>query len=272
VWSGVPGPRFTMCDSRPLMRFASLGSGSSGNALLVESGKTRLLIDCGFGLAETGARLARLGVAATELDAILVTHEHDDHGGGVARLARRHEIPVYLTHGTHSALGRQAAAIPHVVLIHGEESFAIGDVEVRPYTVPHDAREPVQFVLADGVAALGVLTDVGEATPHIARMLSGLEALVLECNHDRELLANGPYPARLKQRVGGRHGHLDNGAAAALLESLDCSRLRHLVAAHLSQQNNTPELARSALAGALGCEPDWIGVATQDEGFGWRQI
>lgn len=254
------------------MRFASLGSGSQGNALLIEAGRTRILLDCGFGVTEINTRLARLGLAAAGLDAILVTHEHDDHGGGVARLARRFDLPVYLTHGTLLALGGDRAALPEAVLIDGHAPFAIGDVEVRPYPVPHDAREPVQFVLGDGAASLGVLTDTGEATPHIAHMLSGLEALVLECNHDRDMLANGPYPAPLKERIAGRFGHLDNGAAARLVMDLDCSRLKHLIAAHLSQQNNTPELARAALAHALGCEPEWIGVATQDEGFPWRQI
>lgn len=254
------------------MRFASLGSGSQGNALVIESGDTRILLDCGFGISEINARLARLGLAAADLDAILVTHEHDDHGGGVARLARRYDLPVYLTWGTLCALDAGGGAPPGTVIIDNHGPFAIGDVEVRPYPVPHDAREPAQFVLGDGAVSLGVLTDTGEMTPHIAQMLSGLEALVLECNHDRDLLANGPYPARLKERIAGRYGHLDNDAAAQLLRELDCSRLRHLVAAHLSQQNNTPELARSALAGALNCAPEWIGVATQDEGFAWREI
>jgi len=254
------------------MRFASLGSGSSGNALLVEAGRTRVLLDCGFGLADIRARLARVGVDAADLDAILVTHEHEDHAGGVARLARRGEIPVYLTYGTLRAMGADGDAIPDARLIDSHAPFAIGDIEVRPFPVPHDAREPAQFVFSDGASCLGVLTDVGDSTPHIAQMLSGLEALVLECNHDRAMLAGGPYPPGLKQRIGGRLGHLDNETAANLVRDLDCSRLRHVVAAHLSQQNNTPELARSALAGALGCAPEWITVATQEEGFGWREV
>jgi len=255
-----------------MMRFASLGSGSSGNALLVQAGHTLILLDCGFGLADASARLARLGLEPGDIDAIIVTHEHEDHAGGVARLARRHELPVYLTYGTMAALGRDRAALPETVLIDGHASLAIGDIEVRPYPVPHDAREPVQFVLGDGAARLGVLTDIGAPTPHVAQMLSGLEALVLECNHDRAMLEGGPYPPMLKDRIGGPFGHLENAAAARLLGELDCGRLQHVVAAHLSQQNNTPALARAALAGALGCESDWIGVATQEEGFAWRQI
>jgi phosphoribosyl 1,2-cyclic phosphodiesterase len=255
-----------------MMRFASLGSGSSGNALLVEVGGTRVLLDCGFGAAELKARLARLHLTPHDLDAVIVTHEHDDHAGGVARLARKFGVPVYLTYGTMCAMGPAGSALPGVTIIDSHMPFEIGAIEVRPYPVPHDAREPAQFVFSDGAACLGVLTDAGSTTPHVAKMLSGLEALVLECNHDRAMLADGPYPASLKHRIGGRLGHLDNESAADLLRGIDCTRLTHLIAAHLSQQNNTPDLARAALAGALGCAPDWITVATQDDGFAWREI
>lgn len=254
------------------MRFASLGSGSRGNALVVEVDETRVLLDCGFGLNETEVRLARLGLAPRDLNAMVVTHEHDDHVGGVARFARRHELPVYLTHGTLMALDGARTALADVTIIDSHMHFAIGDVEIYPYPVPHDAREPAQFVFGDGSVRLGVLTDTGEATPHIAGMLSGLQALVIECNHDAGMLESGSYPPALKRRIAGRLGHLDNGAAAGLIASLDCSRLRHMVAAHLSQQNNTPDLARTAVARALDCAPDWITVATQDGGFGWREI
>ena len=255
-----------------MMRFASLGSGSSGNALLVEVDRTRVLFDCGFGLGEVKARLARLGLAPDDLDAILVSHEHEDHAGGVARLSRRHEIPVYLTYGTFCAMGAAGEGLAATTFIDSHSPFAIGDVEVRPFPVPHDAREPAQFVFSDGDACVGVLTDVGDLTPHIVQVLSGLEALVIECNHDREMLASGPYPASLKQRIASRLGHLDNQTTAALVRELDRSRLQHVIAAHLSQQNNTPELARAALAGALGCEPGWVSVATQESGFDWRSV
>jgi phosphoribosyl 1,2-cyclic phosphodiesterase len=254
------------------MRFASLGSGSSGNALLVEVGATRVLLDCGFGAAELKARLARLHLVPQDLDAVVVTHEHEDHAGGVPRLAKKFGVPVFLTYGTMCGMGADGGALPDVTIIDSHMPFEIGDVEVRPFPVPHDAREPAQVVFSDGSACLGVLTDVGSTTPHVAKMLSGLEALVIECNHDRALLADGPYPPRLKERIGGRLGHLDNDTAAELVRGLDCSRLAHMVAAHLSQQNNTPDLARAALAGALGCAPEWITVATQNGGFGWREI
>ncbi len=138
--------------------------------------------------------------------------------------------------------------------------------------MPHDAREPVQFVLSDGAVRLGVLTDTGVPTPHIVESLSGVDALVLECNHDLDLLMNGPYPAQLKRRIAGRLGHLSNEASAELVRAMDCSRLQHVIAAHLSEKNNTPEMARAALAGALGCAPDWVAIATQEEGFAWREI
>jgi phosphoribosyl 1,2-cyclic phosphodiesterase len=251
------------------MRFASLGSGSRGNALVVEAGRTRILLDCGFGPRNLASRLARLDLQPDELDAVVVTHEHADHVGGVAACARRYGFEVCLTHGTLGAVSLDGLAIR---VIDSHSSFAIGDIEVRPFPVPHDAREPVQFVFSDGAGALGVLTDAGCVTPHMVAMLSACTALVLECNHDAGMLANGRYPPQLKRRIAGRFGHLDNAAAADLLARLDHRRLAHVVAAHLSQDNNTPELARGALASVLGCDPGWIGVADQDTGFDWRAI
>ena len=254
------------------MRFASLGSGSEGNGLVVEVGTSRLMIDCGFGVRDTAARLARLGLAPRDLDAIVVTHEHSDHVGGVAAFAARHAIPVWLTFGTLSVVGERFACMDRVYGFDSHDRFAVGAIEVHPFPVPHDAREPVQFVVTDGTARLGVLTDIGMSTPAVERALSGCDALVLECNHDAAMLSEGPYPPALKARIAGRFGHLDNAASSALLAALDNSRLRHIVAAHLSKQNNTPAHARTALAQALGCSDDWIGVADQSTGFGWREI
>lgn len=254
------------------MRFASLGSGSEGNALLVAAGQTQVLMDCGFGLKETTARLARLGVSPGELSGIIVTHEHGDHVGGVGRLARKYNLPVWLTHGT---LRSRLPAFDGTILaneIDPHQAFSIGDIEIFPYPVPHDAAEPVQFVFGDGARRLGVLTDAGCGTAHIEQTLSGCHALVLECNHDKEMLRNGEYPYFLKQRVSGRYGHLSNDEAAGILGRLDVSRLQHLVSAHLSRKNNTAALAVQALCGALGCEASWVGVATQEAGFSWREI
>ena len=254
------------------MRFASLGSGSEGNGLVVEVGDTRILIDCGFRVRDTVARLWRLGLAPESISAILVTHEHADHAGGVSAFARRYKIPVWLTFGTLDMLGERFLRAPRLFAFDSHETFTIGLVEVRPFPVPHDAREPVQFVVSDGAHRLGVLTDIGATTRYVEASLSGCDALVLECNHDLGMLEDGDYPWALKQRIASRLGHLHNEAAAELLAALDTSRLRHIVAAHLSQQNNTPEKARAALASALGCTPDWIGIADQADGFDWREL
>ena len=256
------------------LRFASLGSGSKGNCLVAEADGTRLLLDCGLAPRETERRLARLGLAPADLAGILITHEHDDHAGQAYAFAAPHRLPVWLTYGTRAALA-EAGKIPGEVdtrTIDGRTPFAVGGIEVRPYTVPHDAREPVQFVLSDGAFRLGVLTDIGASTAHVEATLSGCDALVLECNHDLDLLWAGDYPKWLKQRIAGPFGHLDNGTSERLLAALDRTRLKHVIAAHLSQQNNRPALARAALARAMGCEEDSIGLATQEEGFGWREL
>jgi phosphoribosyl 1,2-cyclic phosphodiesterase len=254
------------------MRFASLGSGSEGNALIVQHLGTTLMMDCGFGIADTEMRLQRLSLAASDLSAIVVTHEHSDHIGGVARFAKKHGTDVWLTHGTARHIAPQRLLRENFHFIDPHTVFAVGDLQVQPYLVPHDAAEPVQFVFSDGARRLGVLTDAGCSTSHIEECLSGADALVLECNHDFDMLMSGPYPQGLKQRVAGRFGHLDNAAAAGLLAQLDQSRLKHVIAAHLSKQNNRPQLAAAALARVLGCELDWIGIACQEKGFAWRDL
>jgi phosphoribosyl 1,2-cyclic phosphodiesterase len=254
-----------------MLRFASIASGSAGNALIVESGSTRILIDCGLGARRVDSGLCALGLAPADIDAILVTHEHDDHVGGVAAFARRHGTRVFLTWGTARASGLDGLGLP-LVVIDSHSPFALGDLEVHPVPVPHDAREPVQYVLSDGAVRLGVLTDIGTPTPHVQAAYDGLSAIVLECNHDGAMLAGGPYPAWLKARVGGALGHLSNDQAAAFLGALDGSALQHVVAAHLSASNNRPSLAQAALAGAIGCTQDFIGVADQKTGLAWREV
>lgn len=254
------------------MRFAILGSGSRGNAALVASGRTCVLLDCGFSVKETVARLARLDRHPTDLAAVVVTHEHDDHLSGVAVFARRYGLPVWLTAGTRAAWNGAAAELPEARLFSPHEPFAVGDLEIRPFPVPHDAREPAQFVFGDGAVRLGFMTDIGAVTRHVETALAGCDALVIECNHDRAMLRDGPYPPPLKARIAGSHGHLSNDEAAMLLARLDKKRLRHVVAAHLSQTNNKPELARAALGRALGCDPGWVQAAGQDAGLGWRDV
>ena len=255
------------------MQFASIGSGSAGNGLVVKEKNTRLLLDCGFGLKDSIERLARINISPEQLTGILITHEHEDHAGGVFKLAKKYQLDVWMTHGTHRMLER---ALPiesvNVHIIDSHTEFWINDIHVTPFPVPHDAREPVQYVFSNGDKRLGVLTDTGCSTPHIESMLSGCQALVLECNHDLNMLMNGAYPHSLKQRVSSRLGHLDNLSAAKILSKIDTSNLQHIVAAHLSEKNNTPSLAVKALSNSLQCAENWIGIASQALGFDWREI
>jgi phosphoribosyl 1,2-cyclic phosphodiesterase len=252
------------------VRFAWLSSGSRGNAALVEANGSCVMIDCGLGMKAVQARLALLDKRPGDIDAILVTHEHSDHIGGVAPFARKHGIRVLATAGT--ARGFRLTPPPRLEHISAHERFSVGALEITPMPVPHDANEPCQFVFSDGAVRLGIVTDLGCVTPHVVASLHGCDALALESNYDARMLASGPYPAQLKMRVGGDHGHLSNDQAAALVAAIDTSKLRHLVALHLSEHNNTHALAQAALAGALGCRPDEIQVAAQRQGLDWRSL
>ncbi len=252
------------------MRFASLASGSRGNAWLVSHGKTHVLVDCGLSLRQVSHRLQRLGLAVDDLDALVLTHEHTDHAGGVRRLVERYRLPLWASAGTLEAAGLDD--LPGVEAVRAECAFSVGALEIQPYTVPHDAREPLQFVFDDGSHRLGVLTDCGHVSPHLRRALDGCHALVVECNHDPERLAQGRYPPPVKARVGGDWGHLSNPQARRLVRELDTSRLRHIVAAHLSERHNTPALARAALAAGLETTEDAIHVASQDDGLPWLTL
>ncbi|MFQ5642729.1 MAG: MBL fold metallo-hydrolase [Thiogranum sp.] len=253
-----------------MVRFASLGSGSKGNATLVEAGATRILVDCGFSCVETEKRLARLSLEPGDLSAILVTHEHGDHISGVARLSRRYGLPVWMTAGTEAV--HKGGEVDTWHCFSGHRDFSIGDLQIRPFPVPHDAREPCQFVFSDGHRRLGLLTDVGSITAHIVQALLNLDAIILECNHDPDMLATGPYPPLLKQRVGGPFGHLSNQQAADLLARIDTDRLQHLVVAHLSEKNNHPGLPRALLSDVLGCRAEDILVADQPDGMPWLSL
>ncbi|TVO74837.1 MBL fold metallo-hydrolase [Sedimenticola selenatireducens] len=253
------------------MRFASLGSGSRGNATLIEGGGTRLLLDCGYPAREVVRRLALLDVMPESLDGILVTHEHQDHIRGVGPLARRYGIPVWITHGTHQQ--NRCGDLPELRLIHSHQSpFEIGALTVQPYPVPHDAREPVQYVFAESDCRLGVLTDTGMITPHIQEMLLGINALLLEFNHDQAMLASGPYPPSLQRRVGGRLGHLNNEQATALLADIDHDRLRHLVVAHVSEKNNHPDKVRESILSRLPQLASRLTLTNQSDVSPWFEV
>jgi len=255
-----------------VIRFKSLGSGSTGNATVIQArsdgAPTHLLVDCGLGIRELDKRLAAAGMLAEQVDAIFITHEHADHIGCAQRLALRERIPVYMSEGTYAGIGQPDFGGLLRVVADGQE-FEVRGLHVRPFTVPHDAREPLQLSCTDGAVRLGVLTDLGHVSAHVQQELAGCATLLLECNHDEAMLQEGPYPGFLKRRVGGGWGHLANSAAAALAQSLFAAgALRQVLAAHLSEQNNTPELARAALLAALGSAAE-IHVADGAGGSGW---
>ncbi len=255
-----------------MLRFCCLGSGSEGNALVVEAHDgltvTRLLVDNGFGPRALAQRLARAGLALDELHAVVVTHEHSDHVAGVAALARRCRIAVFASAGTARA-ARIGGDGVDVRALRASLPVAIGGVHVTPVAVAHDAAEPLQFVFSDGARRFGLLTDIGAPDESVLRALDRLDALILECNHDERMLWDGDYPPFLKTRIASDRGHLSNAQAARLLGDIDRSRLGFIAAAHLSRSNNRPELARRALAAAAGCGDDDVHVAAQDAGLPW---
>ena len=251
------------------MRCASLGSGSRGNATVVEQGKTRLLVDCGFSAREARKRLERIGVDPESLSGLLVTHEHADHIGGVRVLARGLGLPVYLTAGTARAAEKLLRDVDDIREFNAHESFQVDDIEVRPFPVPHDARDPAQFVFSNGEKSVGLLTDAGHVTRVMIEALSGVDYLMLEFNHDRQLLREGSYPQSLIERVDGDYGHLNNQQSVALLDKLDRSKLRGVAALHLSLENNSADRVRDCLADTLNDSGIDQVVACQEFGFTW---
>ena len=227
-----------------------------------------LLVDCGLGIRELDKRLGAAGMLAEQVDAIFITHEHGDHIGCARQLALRERIPVWMSAGTYAAIGEPDFGGLLRIAADGA-AIDLGALQVLPFTVPHDAREPLQLRCTDGATNLGVLTDLGHVSAHVLQQLEGCATLVLECNHDEAMLAAGPYPPFLKRRVGGGWGHLANSAAAHVAQALLASGLKQVMAAHLSEQNNRPELARAALAAALSCGEDDILVADARGGSAW---
>jgi len=256
-----------------MLRFRNLGSGSSGNATVVQARSaatiTHLLVDCGLGIRQLDKRLGQAGMLAEQVDAIFITHEHADHIGCARQLALRERIPVWMSHGTYTALGEpDFDGLLRIAC--DSQAIELGAMRVLPFTVPHDAREPLQLTCSDGDERLGILTDLGHASAHVLQQLAGCGSLLLECNHDPQMLAASTYPPFLKRRVGGAWGHLANEAAAEIARTLHAAAgLKQVMAAHLSEQNNHPELARRALAAALSCGEADIHVADRHTGSDW---
>ena len=258
------------------MRFAVLGSGSRGNALLVECGGARLLIDAGFSCRELERRMRALGVEPATLGAVVLTHEHDDHVRGADRLARRWGVPLWATEGTLAECrGLSAEALAGARTLASGVPAEIAGFRVEPFTVPHDAREPIGLVIESAAGfRLGLVTDLGSRSRLAWGRLADLDALVLETNHDPAMLRNGPYPWPLKQRVASRHGHLSNDDAADGVAELVSDRLRWVVLYHLSQTNNLPALAAAAVGEALarlGAAAQ-IALSEQDRPTPWLEV
>ena len=252
------------------MRFASLGSGSKGNSTVVESDTACVMVDCGFGLRNACTRLERIGKSPADLTAIIVTHEHSDHWKGIGALSAKYNIPVYLSAGSLKAKEIQSGEALFKC-INSHKDFYVGDICIKPVPVPHDAREPIQYILSNGKVQLGILTDLGHFTPHVVSSYSKCDALLLECNYDDDMLLDGPYPRFLKDRVSGRFGHLSNRQAADLLLALDLSRLKTLVIGHISAKNNDVSLIKAAIEPLCG-EDIVLSFADQESGSPWMEI
>ena len=251
------------------MRIASLGSGSAGNATLIEGGGTRLLVDCGFGPRVMARRLRALQVEPESIDAVVLTHEHSDHVRGIGRFAGPRGIPV---HGTAGTLRATPDLPAEVEVFDAHAPLRLGGLAIEPFPTVHDAAEPCQLVVSDGRFRFALLTDTGTVTPHIRSVLAACDGLLLECNHDVAMLRAGPYPAWVQDRIASRFGHLNNVQAAELLDELDVARLQWIMAGHLSQRNNSVDAVWSALHGAVAGTDAVVDVLTQEGDARWREL
>ncbi|MCH2039590.1 MAG: MBL fold metallo-hydrolase [Saccharospirillaceae bacterium] len=253
------------------MRYASLGSGSRGNATVIEHQGECLLIDCGFSRKSTLQRMAQLELEPAQLRAVLVTHEHSDHAKGVQTLCDSLNIPFYASFGT----ARKMDWLQHGLwrCIRSEQPLELIGLEVTPVCVPHDAQEPLQYVMNSPQGMkLGILSDLGSLTPHIVEHYSGCHALQIEANHDPHLLQVGPYPPSLRVRVAGNYGHLSNQQCAELVARVQWSGLKRVSAGHISEKNNDRNLVRELLAPLLNCHPADVDLLEQDVVSDWYQL
>lgn len=253
-----------------MIKVAALGSGSSGNSLLVRAGTTTLLVDCGFTMKETIVRMHHLGVTPAELDAVLISHEHGDHVKGVGPLSRKFGMPVWCTYGTfHGARDNRFSSVR---LFHAHEPFVIGDIEVDPFPTPHDAAESCQFVFSSKQARFANVTDLGACTPHVREKLSGVHGLVVECNYDNDMLRNGPYPPSLQARIRSDYGHLGNDQAGQMLKELDHSALQCILLGHLSEKNNADAVALATIQAHVASGHERIRVLAQHCVSDWFEV
>jgi phosphoribosyl 1,2-cyclic phosphodiesterase len=253
-----------------VLRFSSLGSGSSGNACLIQTKQALVMLDCGFSCKETVLRLKRIDVDPKTIDAIVVTHEHNDHFSGVGTFSRKFKVPIWMNYGTYRS--KSIGKLEQLTIFDSNQSFYINDLHLQPFPVPHDSREAVQFIFSCNNKKLAIVTDLGHVSVHVKSMLKEINALVIEANHDYDMLWAGGYSQRLKHRVSGNYGHLNNHQAAELVKSLDYNLLQHLIVAHLSSENNTPEKTRATFEQVLNIMPKQFEIANQSKGYSWKDI
>jgi len=253
-----------------VLQVASLGSGSAGNALLIRSAETLLLLDCGFTLKETTARMAKLGLSPANIDGVLISHEHGDHIRGVGPLSRKFATPVWLTHGTYNAL--RDKRFPHTHLISAHQGFNIGDIKIEPFPTPHDAAESCQYVFNYQSVSFACVTDLGTSTPHVEAMLKNVNALLVESNYDEHMLRHGPYPISLQARIRSDFGHLGNVQAGELIKRIDHKGLHTILLGHLSEQNNTDEAAANTMAGYVPQNDQRVNVLAQHSCSQWFDV
>lgn len=252
------------------IQYCSLGSGSKGNGTLVSFAKTLLLLDCGFSTKETIKRLADKNIQASQITAILVTHEHSDHLKGVASFSNKFKIPVWMSKGT--SLHKNSLTIKDNNLIDCNAHFKIKNLTITPVLVPHDAREAIQFIFEANKKKLGILTDVGSITHYIIQQYSACDVLMLEFNYDEAMLFRGSYPLKLKQRVSGRLGHLSNKQSIELLKHIDHKRLQLLIVAHKSAENNCSLIIEKEINDLKTDKKINFFIASQAIGFSWQRI
>lgn len=255
-----------------MLRFSLLGSGSSGNAALVQSGDTTLLLDCGLAYRRLEERAASVGVAMDQITAVLVTHEHGDHVQSLGTIARRLGVPVYITEETYRALPDKVGVIPTVRHFEAGDRWTIGGIDILSIQVNHDAADPVAFALHSGASRMAFVTDVGHCSHLIRNRLSGMHALVMESNYCPDMLRNGDYPPQVQQRIRSRNGHLSNHDMASLLDDLLHDALQTVVLVHISERNNHPDLVRSLARGVLKDHPAELVLATQDAPTPWFEV
>ena len=245
------------------MRLCVLGSGSRGNCTYIESGDTKILIDCGFSGIETKRRLESIGVDIETLSAILVTHEHTDHVRGVAILSRKYKLPVFANEATCQAAGKELSNLHAFTTFDTGAAFTFQDLKIHPFRISHDAADPVGYVVENDGFKIGYCTDTGVQLKVMHHHLSECNGLVLETNHDPELLRNGPYPPALQQRVRSKEGHLSNVEAAKFLNDILHDNLHHVVLAHISAANNTPEMAYRVVANIVDTAGSGQNISTE---------